>query len=96
MHATNIIAKTIIFYMYLNSGERILEDFQGHLDKEEDRLADSEDKLERNSRIMVSVKGGVEHLADKLHHLKAVSALSMNSFALSIIIVKMLYDTGVI
>ena len=51
----------------------MLEDFQNHLEKEEDRRDDAEEKLQRSSKILVSVKAGVEHLADKLHHLKAVS-----------------------
>lgn len=55
----------------LSSGERMLEEFQSHLQKEEDRRSHAEDNLNRNSNIMVSVKAGVEHLSDKLHHLKA-------------------------
>ncbi|XP_048773506.1 outer dynein arm-docking complex subunit 3-like [Ostrea edulis] len=55
----------------LSSGERMLEEFQNHLQKEDDRRSNAEDNLNRNSNIMVSVKAGVEHLADKLHHLKA-------------------------
>ncbi|XP_062570536.1 outer dynein arm-docking complex subunit 3-like [Saccostrea cucullata] len=55
----------------LSSGQRMLEEFQSHLQKEEDRRSNAEDHLNRNSHIMVSVKAGVEHLSDKLHHLKA-------------------------
>ncbi|XP_061164227.1 outer dynein arm-docking complex subunit 3-like isoform X1 [Saccostrea echinata] len=55
----------------LSSGQRMLEEFQNHLQKEEDRRSTAEDHLNRNSHIMVSVKAGVEHLSDKLHHLKA-------------------------
>lgn len=55
----------------LSSGERMLEEFQSHLQKEEDRRSHAEDNLNGNSNIMVSVKAGVEHLSDKLHHLKA-------------------------
>ena len=55
------------------SGQRMLEDFQTHLKKEEERRGDSQDKLDRSSKILVNVKSGVEHLADKLQHLKAVS-----------------------
>ena len=51
----------------------MLEDFQSHLEKEEDRRDNAEEKLQRSSKILVSVKAGVDHLADKLHHLKAVS-----------------------
>ena len=53
----------------------MLEEFQNHLVKEEDRRDDAEEKLQRSSKILVSVKAGVEHLADKLYHLKAVSKI---------------------
>lgn len=55
------------------SGQTMLEEFQNHLAKEEKRRDDADEKLQRASRILVQVKAGVEHLADKLHHLKAVS-----------------------
>lgn len=55
----------------LSGGQKMLEDFQSHLEKEEDRRDNAEEKLQRSSKILVSVKAGVEHLADKLHHLKA-------------------------
>ena len=57
---------------FIFSGERMLEEFHNHLDKEEERRDNAEDKLQRSSKILVSVKAGVEHLADKLYHLKAV------------------------
>ncbi|XP_021339649.1 coiled-coil domain-containing protein 151-like, partial [Mizuhopecten yessoensis] len=49
----------------------MLEEFQGQLQKEQGRQEETEETLHRNSTIMVSVKAGVEHLTDKLHHLKA-------------------------
>ena len=55
------------------SGQKMLEDFQGHLDKEANRRDDLSDKLNRQSHILFDVKSGVSHLADKLSHLKAVS-----------------------
>ncbi|XP_060065745.1 outer dynein arm-docking complex subunit 3-like [Ylistrum balloti] len=55
----------------LSSGQRMLEEFQTQLQKEELRQEETEETLHRNSTIMVSVKAGVEHLTDKLHHLKA-------------------------
>lgn len=51
----------------------MLEEFQAHLSKEENRRDTADEQLQRASRILVQVKAGVEHLADKLHHLKAVS-----------------------
>ncbi|XP_071947266.1 outer dynein arm-docking complex subunit 3-like isoform X2 [Antedon mediterranea] len=55
----------------LSSGQRMLEEFQSHLKSEEDRRDISKTKLDKCSKILVSVKSGVEHLADKLQHLKA-------------------------
>ncbi|XP_067940120.1 outer dynein arm-docking complex subunit 3-like [Watersipora subatra] len=55
----------------LSSGQRMLEDFQDHLDKETKRRDDLLDKLSRQSHILFDVKSGVGHLADKLSHLKA-------------------------
>jgi len=57
------------------SGQRMLENFQNHLDKEVNKREDLADKLSRQSHILFDVKSGVEHLADKLNHLKAVSVL---------------------
>lgn len=58
----------------------MLEDFQSHLQKEEERRDEAEDELQRNSTIMVSVKAGVDHLADKLYNLKAVSTKVVSVF----------------
>ncbi|CAL1533535.1 unnamed protein product [Lymnaea stagnalis] len=55
----------------LSSGQTMLEEFEAHLAKEEDRRDKADEQLQRSSRILVQVKAGVEHLADKLHHLKA-------------------------
>lgn len=55
----------------LSGGERMLEEFQNHLEKEEDRRDIAEEQLHKASKNLVSVKAGVEHLADKLYHLKA-------------------------
>ena len=63
----------VLMRLVVFSGQKMLEDFQSHLEKEEDRRDNAEEKLQRSSKILVSVKAGVDHLADKLHHLKAVS-----------------------
>merc|ERR1712110_677424 len=55
----------------LSSGQTMLEEFEGHLGKEDNRRDTADEQLQRASRILVQVKAGVEHLADKLHHLKA-------------------------
>ncbi|NP_001171771.1 coiled-coil domain containing 151-like [Saccoglossus kowalevskii] len=55
----------------LSSGQRMLEDFQSHLDAEETRRDEAFNKLDGSSKLLVNVKSGVEHLSDKLQHLKA-------------------------
>lgn len=51
----------------------MLEEFQNHLEKETSRRDIADEQLHKASKNLVSVKAGVEHLADKLYHLKAVS-----------------------
>lgn len=51
----------------------MLEEFQAHLKLEETRRDEGQGKTDRASKILVNVKAGVEHLADKLQHIKAVS-----------------------
>ena len=55
----------------LSSGQRMLEEFQQRLLDEEKKLEDSRTRQERASKTLINVKAGVEHLADKLQHLKA-------------------------
>ncbi|XP_052790334.1 outer dynein arm-docking complex subunit 3-like [Mya arenaria] len=55
----------------LSGGERMLEEFQAHLHSEEERREQADEKLHKASKNLVAVKAGVEHLADKLYHLKA-------------------------
>ncbi|EDV28138.1 Coiled-coil domain-containing protein 151 [Trichoplax sp. H2] len=54
----------------LSSGERMLEEFQAHLGSEETRYQDAKVRQERAARVLVNVKAGIEHLADKLAHIK--------------------------
>ncbi|XP_078489128.1 DC2-related axonemal dynein intermediate chain 4 [Ciona intestinalis] len=58
----------------LSSGQRMLEEFEQHLQEQEQRRDEAADKLERASHVLVSVKAGVEHLADKLQHLKMMKS----------------------
>lgn len=55
----------------LSSGQRMLEEFQQRLAQEEKKNAEAKDRQERANKILVNVKAGIEHLADKLQHLKA-------------------------
>ena len=41
------------------------------------RLEESRVRQERSSKILINVKAGVEHLADKLQHLKAVRSAKL-------------------
>lgn len=55
----------------------MLEESEAHLAKEEKRRSDADERLQRSSHILLQVKAGVEHLSQKLHHLKAVSSLNL-------------------
>lgn len=57
----------------------MLEEFQAHLKLQEARRDDGQGKTDRASKILVNVKAGVEHLADKLQHIKAVSMMFLSS-----------------
>jgi len=63
----------------LSSGQRILEEFQSHIDEKKKERDDSELRLEKASDVLVKVKAGVGHLADKLQHLKATKSLVPNA-----------------
>ena len=64
----------------------MLEEFQTHLKTEEDRRDEAKDKLDKASKILVNVKAGVEHLADKLQHLKAVRPYLLDLCIITIIV----------
>lgn len=53
----------------------MLEEFQQRLDDELAKCAEAEQRQKHASRTLVNVKAGIEHLADKLQHLKAVSLM---------------------
>eukprot|EP00794_Sanderia_malayensis_P015955 gene15955-17560_t len=55
----------------MSSGQRMLEEFQARLAEEERKCEEIKQRQERSSRILVDVKAGIEHLADKLQYLKA-------------------------
>ncbi|CAF0939573.1 unnamed protein product [Adineta ricciae] len=57
-----------------SSGQRILEQAQEKLDESEKRRDDNAIKMEKTMKKMVEVKSGIEHLADKLHHLKGTKS----------------------
>lgn len=53
-------------------GQRILTEAQDNLNESEKRRDENLTKMEKTMKKMIEVKSGIEHLADKLHHLKAV------------------------
>ena len=59
-------------YFIDNSGQRTLEKFQTHLEEKKIQRDEINEKLEITSQVLVKVKAGVEHLADKLQHIKTV------------------------
>ncbi len=71
------LKKQIIYF----SGQRILDEAQEKLIESEKRRDDDSTKMEKTMKKMIEVKSGIEHLADKLHHLKGV-CLQENNFSL--------------
>lgn len=58
----------------LSSGQRLLEEFEAHLAEEDMRRDNAQNKLDKSSKILNDVKSGIEHLSEKLKHLKASSS----------------------
>ena len=56
------------------SGQRILEEAQEKLEENDKRRDENFGKMEKTMKKMIEVKSGIEHLADKLHHLKSVGS----------------------
>ena len=54
----------------LSQGERTLEESNGVLQKEEEKRDTVEQRLTDTSRVLISVRSGVEHLSIKLQPLK--------------------------
>ena len=46
------------------------------MQKEESRRDAARAKMEQTTKLLVQVKSDIDHLANKVHHLKAVSLLS--------------------
>ena len=55
----------------------MLEEFESHLTDAKQKYSESEDKANRTSKLLAKVKNGVEHLSEKLQHIKAVSLNTM-------------------
>ena len=50
----------------------MLEEFESHLSDAKQKCSESEDKANHTSKLLAKVKNGVEHLSEKLQHIKAV------------------------
>ncbi len=59
----------------MHRGQRNIEEYEDRLQKEEQRKDAARVKMEQTKRLLVQVKSDIEHLANKVHHLKAVRYL---------------------
>lgn len=50
----------------------MLEEFESHLTDAKQKCSESEEKANRTSKLLAKVKNGVEHLSEKLQHMKTV------------------------
>ncbi|XP_064395156.1 outer dynein arm-docking complex subunit 3-like isoform X2 [Halichondria panicea] len=55
----------------MSTGQRMLEEFQGHLDDAKRKCAESESKTKSANKLLGQVNNGVEHLTEKMQHIKA-------------------------
>jgi len=63
------------FFLLLSCrGQRILTEAQDSLKESEKRRDENLTKMDKTMKKMIEVKSGIEHLADKLHHLKATKS----------------------
>jgi hypothetical protein len=53
-------------------GQRVIEEAEDGSQKEETRKDTNRTKADKSKRLLVQVKSDIEHLANKVHHLKAV------------------------
>ncbi|KAI1886805.1 hypothetical protein AGOR_G00199590 [Albula goreensis] len=54
----------------LASAQQILDECESHLQREQERRDEASDKLESLTRTLGMIRAGVEHLSDKLQHIK--------------------------
>ncbi|XP_078285529.1 outer dynein arm-docking complex subunit 3-like [Rhinoraja longicauda] len=66
----------------LSSEQKLLTDLQAHLEDEQSRRDKSTEHLEYVNRIILSTKAGMEHVSDKMQHVK-VSQDSIGTVALN-------------
>lgn len=61
----------------------MLEEFESHLGDAKQKCSESEEKANRTSKLLAKVKNGVEHLSEKLQHIKAVNLITLYHSRLS-------------
>jgi len=54
------------------SGQRLLEEYETHVDDEQNRMETAQNHLEKTSKTLLDIKSGVEHLTEKLKVVKLV------------------------
>jgi len=58
----------------MSEGQRIIEEYEDRLQKEETRRDSARVKMELTSKLLVQVKSDIEHLANKVQYLKATKS----------------------
>lgn len=58
----------------MSEGQRIIEEYEDRLQKEETRRDNSRTKMELTTKLLVQVKSDIEHLANKVQYLKATKS----------------------
>ncbi|KAG5853857.1 hypothetical protein ANANG_G00031040 [Anguilla anguilla] len=54
----------------LSSGQQMVEECEGHLQREQEKRDEASERLEALTRTLNAVRAGVDHLSDKLQHIK--------------------------
>nr|AIJ50388.1 CCDC151 [Schmidtea mediterranea] len=54
----------------MSNGQKLLEEYKQKVDEEEHRRITVKDDLERSNKVLIQCKSGIEHLHDKLKHIK--------------------------
>lgn len=71
-----VILKPLHFLCEFVSDQQILEDHERQLQVLQKRCDVREEHLDRLIKVLNPVRAGVEHLADKLHHITLVNTTS--------------------
>lgn len=69
-NSTNFVNFVFIERNFNFSGQRIVEQYQKQLSDENERRESAQRDLKRSSDVLIQCKAGVEHLSEKLAHIK--------------------------